>query len=307
MRNMVKWLLCLLLGCSLAACTASADEHVGQAEGYGGMLKVRVKTEDGKLTHVEVIEHNETENVGTRAITHLPGAMVLAGTWDVDTVSGATITSNALRQAVRSAMGEDEGETQQQAQAARSGVGMAATGRIGPGTDSEGAQVYSFNVVFAQADFDQNGRVLSLNIDQLEVLSPNGGGQASFSGFPGESGTSEEDFLQQVEGWVTKGQLGENYQLPSGTWRQQMDAYESLFVGMTVEEIEDWYSRFCSSETGKPLQQNAEDSAEQTQYAALSEDEQAQLADVTSSASIALRSEHGDILTAIRRAWEDAQ
>ena len=29
------------------------------------------------------------------------------------------------------------------------GMGMAATGRVGPGKDSDGKQVYSFNAVFA--------------------------------------------------------------------------------------------------------------------------------------------------------------
>lgn len=308
MRNMVRIAICLLAACSMAACSAIADEHVGQAQGYGGLLKVRVKTEDGRLTAVEVLEHSETENVGTRAIQHMPGAMAAAGTWDVDGMTGATITSNALKEAVRMAMGESTPASQPaRAEETRSGVGMAANGRLGPGTDSDGNPVYSFNVVFAQADFDQAGRVQSLNIDQLEVLTPNGGGQASFSGFPGQGDATEDSFRQQVEGWVTKGQLGEGYKLPSGSWRQQVDAYERLFTGMTVEEIEGWVSRFCSQETGKPLQKDSDSQQEQEQYSALSEEEKKQLADVVSSATISLRDEHGDILTAIRRAWEDAQ
>ena len=41
--------------------------------------------------------------------------------------------------------------------------------------------------------------------------------------------------------------------------------------------------------------------------AALSDEEKARLADVTSSATMSLRDSHGDILTAIRRAWENAE
>ena len=42
-------------------------------------------------------------------------------------------------------------------------------------------------------------------------------------------------------------------------------------------------------------------------YGALTAADQAMLADVTSSATISLRDSHGDIIGALRRAWEDAQ
>lgn len=311
MRNIAKIALCLLAACSMAACSASADEHVGQAQGYGGTLKVRIKMEDGKLHHVEVLEHHETQDVGTRAIDQLPDAMAEAGTWDVDAVSGATITSSALKEAVRTAMGEAAPETAPSTQPAASetktGLGIACNGRIGPGTGSDDQQVYSFNVVFAQGAFDSEGRVQSLNIDQLEVLTPNGGGKAAFSGFPGQGDVTEEAFQEQVSGWVTKGQLGDEYRLTAGSWRQQVDAYQRLFVGKTVEEIEAWFDAFCSDETGRPLQKDTENEADLTKYNALSDEEKSQLADVVSSATISLRDEHGDLLTAIRRAWEAAQ
>lgn len=312
MRNIAKIGLCLLAACAMAACSANADEHVGQAQGYGGTLKVRVKTENGKLSSVEVLEHHETQDVGTRAIDQLPSAMVAAGTWDVDAVSGATITSTAMKEAVRTALGETASEATASSQPAassetKSGLGIACNGRIGPGTDGEGQQVYSFNVVFAQGTFDTEGRVQNLNIDQLEVLTPNGGGKAAFSGFPGQGDATEESFQEQVASWVTKGQLGDEYKLTSGTWRQQIDAYQRLFEGKTVEEIEAWFDRFCSDETGRPLQKDTENEADLIKYNSLSDEEKSQLADVVSTATISLRDEHGDILTAIRRAWEAAQ
>ena len=51
----------------------------------------------------------------------------------------------------------------------------------------------------------------------------------------------------------------------------------------------------------------SESEADQAKYAALAEEEQRQLADATTVATMSLRDSHGDILTAIRRAWEDAQ
>ena len=324
MRRNAKLCLCLLSACLLAACSASADERVGEAQGYGGTLKVRVTVDGDKLTRVEVTSHHETQGVGTRAIDALPEAMASAGTWDVDTVSGATVTSNAIKEAVRMALGEDVPQaspvTSQQPDAtqqpvtfmpdnALSGVGMVATGRIGPGTDETGAQVYSFNVVFAHGTFDQSGKVQSLNIDQLEVATPNydGASMPHFSGFPGQGEVSDDAFLEEVASWTTKRQRGDDYKLTTGTWEEQMDVYQQLFTGKTVDEIEAWCAKFCSDETGRPLKEESTSEADQTKYSALSDSEKSTLTDITSSATMSLRDPHGDILTAIRRAWEDAR
>lgn len=324
MRRNAKLCLCLLSACLLAACSASADERVCEAQGYGGTLKVRVTVDGGKLTRVEVTSHHETQGVGTRAIDALPEAMASAGTWDVDTVSGATVTSNAIKEAVRMALGEDVPQaspvTSQQPDAtqqpvtfmpdnALSGVGMVATGRVGPGTDDTGAQVYSFNVVFAHGTFDQSGKVQSLNIDQLEVATPNydGASMPHFSGFPGQGEVSDDAFLEEVASWTTKRQRGDDYKLTTGTWEEQMDVYQQLFTGKTVDEIEAWCAKFCSDETGRPLKEESTSEADQTKYSALSDSEKSTLTDITSSATMSLRDPHGDILTAIRRAWEDAR
>lgn len=324
MRRNAKLCLCLLSACLLAACSASADERVGEAQGYGGTLKVRVNVDGDKLTRVEVTSHHETQGVGTRAIDALPEAMASAGTWDVDTVSGATVTSNAIKEAVRMALGEDVPQaspvTSRQPDAtqqpvtfmpdnALSGVGMVATGRIGPGTDDTGAQVYSFNVVFAHGTFDQSGKVLSLDVDQLEVATPNydGASMPHFSGFPGQGEVTDDAFLEEVASWTTKRQRGDDYKLTTGTWEEQMNVYQQRFTGKTVDEIEAWYAKFCSDETGRPLKEGSTSEADQTKYSALSDSEKSTLTDITSSATMSLRDPHGDILTAIRRAWEDAR
>lgn len=320
MRSMGKTILCLMAALSMVACAAGAEEHTGEAEGYGGTLKVRVTMDGQRLTSVTVTEHHETEGVGTRAIDEMPAAMVAAGTWQVDGVSGATVTSNALKAAVQDAMGENSAAASPEAESAApqpsptaalpentlSGTGMCATGRLGPGKDAEGNQVYSFNVVFAHGLFDGEGRVLALGVDQLEVSSPNLEGETAsrFTGWPEED---SEAFMQEISAWQSKGALGDRYRLKSGTWREEMDAYQRLFTGKTVDEIEAWYNKFCSEETGRPLMAESESEADQAKYAALAEEEQRQLADATTMATMSLRDSHGDILTAIRRAWEDAQ
>lgn len=332
-RQLALWLLLTTMAC---ACAVTAEERVGQAEGYGGTLKVMVTMDQGKLQSVQITEHHETDGVGTRAIDALPDRMVTAGTWDVDGVSGATRTSDALRQAVRMALGEDEAAPSASdapppsaAPSAQdktlSGLGMTATGRVGPGKDDAGNPVYSFNVVFVHGLFDEGGRILRLAIDQLEVATPNAKdvGMPHFSGFPGQGGfalwddaqgktegktpDTEDNFLAEVEAWESKTQRGDAYRLPAGTWREQMDAYQRLLTGKTVEEAEAWFGQYCSDVTGRPLRPEEENEADAAKYGTLTEADQAMLADVTSSATISLRDSHGDVIGAIRKAWEDAQ
>lgn len=297
MRKSITLLLCLALSAALlTGCAANAEQHTGEAQGYGGTLRVTVRMNGTDITEVKVVSHSETEGVGTRAIDALPARIVEADSVQVDGVSGATVTSEAIKAAVTQAMTgvtmpnvidmTNNGMTAAPtASAARTGVGMAATGRLGPGKDDNGNPVYSFNVVFAHGSFDEDGRVLSLDVDQLEVLS------SQFSGFP--TGTEgEEEFLSQVSTWRTKGAKGDEYMLGSASWRQQMDAYEDMMTGMTIDEINAWFGRNFDAATGKPMQ-NAEGVGAQT--------------DGISGATMSLRDEHGDILTAIQRAWEDAQ
>ena len=93
-----KRLLMALSLCScavlLASCRASADTRTGQADGYGGILRVQVMMEDGAISAVNILEQHETDGIGSRALDILPDEMIRMNTWDVDVVTGATTTSN---------------------------------------------------------------------------------------------------------------------------------------------------------------------------------------------------------------------
>ena len=298
MRKALSLMMTALL-LLLTGCTARAEQHTGEAEGYGGPLKVRVTMNGEDVTKVEVIEHSETPGVGSRAIEALPSAIEEADSIDVDSVSGATITSNAIKQAVSQAMGltgvvqevipmDGMSATEAQPVNRLMGVGMASTGRVGPGKDADGNQVYSFNVVFAAGEFEENGAIRTMQVDQLEIVTPNLGGGSAFSGFPGSVG-EEDAFMEEVSAWQTKGMMGDNYRLTSGTWREQMDEYQRLMVGKTVDEVKEWASQ----------RNNA--TVQKGEAAATAQPE------TNTSATMSLQSEYGDILLAIERAWEDAR
>lgn len=198
------------------------------------------------------------------------------------------------------------------------GQGVVNTSRIGPGSDDTETPVYSFNQVYANALFDAEGRILTLNVDQLEVSTPNydGASMPHFSGFPGQGGynldsdhdakvdgkteDTEENFTAEVASWQTKRERGADYVMGTGTWEEQMDKFEETFVGMTVDEVEDWFEKYCSDLNGRPLKDGSDKEEDKAKYDALTEEEKAMLADVTSTATMSLQDSHGDILAAIR-------
>ena len=93
-------------GTDAAATTTMADgEYKASAKGMGGDVPVTVTVKDGKIAKVEVGENSETEGIGSKAIEQLPDAIVKAnGTEGVDAVSGASVTSKAIFDAVNDCM-----------------------------------------------------------------------------------------------------------------------------------------------------------------------------------------------------------
>lgn len=320
MRKTISMLMsCLLLVPCLTGCTAGAEQHTGEAEGYGGKLKVTVAMNGNDITSVKITEHHETEGVGTRAIDALPSAIEKADSIDVDGVSGATVTSNAIKEAVSQAMSRTgviqevipmDGADATQAPGISSlmGMGMASTGRVGPGKDAEGNQVYSFNVVFACGEFEEDGTIRKIKVDQLEVVTPNLGGGNAFSGFPEEG--AAEDFMQEVSSWQTKAAMGDSYMLTSGSWRDQMAAYEQMMVGKTVDEVKEWYANRGKSGTAAETEATDASDAGTAQPVNDMADVPSAMtgtADTSTGATMSLQGEYGDILLAIERAWEAAR
>ena len=93
-------------GTDAAAATTMADgEYKASAKGMGGDVPVTVTVKDGKIAKVEVGDNSETDGIGSKAIEQLPDAIVKAnGTEGVDAVSGASVTSKAIFDAVNDCM-----------------------------------------------------------------------------------------------------------------------------------------------------------------------------------------------------------
>ena len=78
--------------------------YEGTGKGIGGDVPVTVTVKDGAIESVEVGDNSETQGIGSNAIEQLPEQFVGLKTAEevdaLDGVSGATITSNALKTAV---------------------------------------------------------------------------------------------------------------------------------------------------------------------------------------------------------------
>lgn len=96
-------------GCGAKSASTSSDAGVsgdftGTAKGFGGDVSVTLTLTDGAITGCTAEGKDETEGVGSQAIAKMPGAIAESGSIAVDGVSGATITSNAIKEAAAAAL-----------------------------------------------------------------------------------------------------------------------------------------------------------------------------------------------------------
>nr|WP_246579184.1 FMN-binding protein [Alkaliphilus flagellatus] len=79
-------------------------EFEGEAEGFHGVLKLKVKVDGGKITSIELLEHGETEGIGDVGAQEVIDRIIAEQKIDVDVSTGATFSSNAVMEAVKNAL-----------------------------------------------------------------------------------------------------------------------------------------------------------------------------------------------------------
>lgn len=84
--------------------------YTGTGEGYRGKVTVTVKVADGKITELVLDDYADDKSYMERAENRIFQEMISRQNTDVDTVSGATYSSNGLIEAVNKALGNEEGE-----------------------------------------------------------------------------------------------------------------------------------------------------------------------------------------------------
>ena len=134
MKRTLSLLLALVMVLGLVACggnttqettaaatTAAASEeagiytpgtYTGTAAGKNGDVKVEVTFSANAIDSVKVVEHSETPSISDGAIENIPTAIVEHQSLAVDTVSGATVTSEAILNAVADAVAQAGGDVE---------------------------------------------------------------------------------------------------------------------------------------------------------------------------------------------------
>lgn len=133
-KQFTIFLLMILLAISLMGCSQETDKpaseqpdkqvnevsgtlkdgtYNGKSDGYGGELSLEVIVKDQKIDVINILNHNESSPVFSRAEVVIKDRILEAQTPVVDSVSGATFTSFAVKSAVSKALidaGKDFGK-----------------------------------------------------------------------------------------------------------------------------------------------------------------------------------------------------
>jgi hypothetical protein len=175
----------------------------------------------------------------------------------------------------------------------------------------------------ARATFDGQGKITDCYLDAYEVATPNydGASMPHFSGWPGQAGTNVTDHTTalvtgvstntlesataEVNGWLTKRQRGDSYEMnPANEWYKQMNFYQNFFKGKTVAQLDDWFAKYTTT-AGRPIKATTTNPDDLAKYNKLTDAEKADLADVVSGATMSLRDAHGDYIGAIEEAYKN--
>ena len=112
--KMMKVLVCAMAVAMLAGCSNSATTttYTGtSSNGFGGdvVVTITVNDETKEILSVESAGEKETEAVGGAALETLDANFLAAQSAEFDGVSGATITSDAYKEAVADALAQMNG------------------------------------------------------------------------------------------------------------------------------------------------------------------------------------------------------
>jgi len=109
--SLIIMFLFMLIGCSSNTTNENSSEtgnensgvFTGEAEGKKGTIKAEVTIENGEIKDIEFVENNESEFTET-VFEQLPQNIISANSTEVDVITGATVTSTAIIEAVSEAV-----------------------------------------------------------------------------------------------------------------------------------------------------------------------------------------------------------
>ncbi len=85
--------------------------YEGMGKGYGGDMKLRVVIKDGKISELKILSHNETPSYITMVEGFMKKIVEQGNIENIDAVTGATKTSDAIFNAIKDVYSQASGET----------------------------------------------------------------------------------------------------------------------------------------------------------------------------------------------------
>ncbi|MDO4547469.1 MAG: FAD-binding protein [Clostridia bacterium] len=105
--------LCVAL---IMLCTTAfaytAGTYTDEGQGRNGAVSVTVEFDETRIVSIAVVEHSETAGISDAAISQIPQMIIENQSLNVDCVSGATMTSQAILDAVAGCVGQADGDVQ---------------------------------------------------------------------------------------------------------------------------------------------------------------------------------------------------
>ena len=108
---LVCTMLMSVLGMAAADGSYTPGTYTAEAKGMGGTVTVTVTVSENAITAVKAEGPDETPGLGVPALETVANAILEAQSADVDGVTGATVTSTAVKTAAAAALAEAAGET----------------------------------------------------------------------------------------------------------------------------------------------------------------------------------------------------
>ena len=87
-----------------AAAELAPNEYIGEANGFGGPIKVKVTMDGDKIVKIDVLSHSDTPGISDPAYKTVPQAIIDAQSTEVDGAAGATFSSKGIMAAVQDAL-----------------------------------------------------------------------------------------------------------------------------------------------------------------------------------------------------------
>jgi len=101
--------LCVMSGMGVCESLYTPGAYEASVNGMGGPVEVKVEFSESAIVSVAAVGDKETKGLGDVALEKLIPAVMQAQSAEVDAVAGATITSNAMLQAVASCINQAKG------------------------------------------------------------------------------------------------------------------------------------------------------------------------------------------------------